>query len=43
MAASLEGGRGFVFFGNGPNDIRMPLLEQLTDSIVTAYGWKVGE
>ncbi len=43
MAASLEGGRGFIFFGNGPNDIRMPLFERLTDSIVIAHDWKVGK
>ncbi len=38
--ATMEGGKGIVFFGNGPNDIRIPLLDKLKDNIIKTHGWK---
>ncbi len=36
---TMEGGDGIVFFGNGPNGIRVPILNQLRNSIVESHGW----
>ncbi|MCX2718449.1 serine hydrolase domain-containing protein [Lentiprolixibacter aurantiacus] len=36
---TMEGGNGMVFFGNGPNGIRIPVLDQLRNSIVASHGW----
>ncbi|MDX1315285.1 MAG: hypothetical protein R3356_07260, partial [Eudoraea sp.] len=30
---------GIVFFGNGPNGIRIPILDQFRNSIVKSHGW----
>jgi len=38
--ATMEGGNGMVFFGNGPNSIREPVLEKFKESIIDAYGWR---
>jgi len=38
--ATIEGGNGIVFFGNGPNDIREPVLAMFRESIVDAFGWR---
>lgn len=38
--ATIEGGNGIVFFGNGPNDIREPVLAMFRESIIDAYGWR---
>ena len=37
---SMEGGDGIVFFGNGPNDIRIPILDQFRRSIVESHNWR---
>ncbi len=37
---TMEGGDGIVFFGNGPNDIRIPILDQFRNSIVSSHGWQ---
>ena len=36
---TMEGGDGIVFFGNGPNGIRIPILDQFRNSIVKSHGW----
>ena len=38
--ATKEGGNGIVLFGNGPNDIREPILAMFRESIVDAHGWR---
>ena len=37
--ASMKGGKGIVFFGNGPNGIRIPILDKLRDNIIRTHGW----
>lgn len=39
--ATMQGGKGIVFFGNGPNGIRIPILEKLRDNIIRTHGWKI--
>ncbi len=39
--ATLSGGNGITFFGNGPNSVREPILSQLRESIIKAHGWEV--
>lgn len=36
---SMDEGDGIVFFGNGPNDIRIPILDQFRNSIVKSHNW----
>ncbi|WP_445386433.1 serine hydrolase domain-containing protein [Robiginitalea sp. IMCC44478] len=36
---TMEGGNGIAFFGNGPNNVRMPLLDQFRNSIIKSHGW----
>lgn len=38
--ATKKGGNGIVLFGNGPNDIREPILAMFRESIVDAHGWR---
>ena len=37
--ATMEEGKGIAFFGNGPNSVRIPILEALRDQIVKDYNW----
>jgi len=37
--ATMENGNGIAFFGNGPNQVRIPVLNQLRNSIIRAHGW----
>ncbi|WP_299366668.1 beta-lactamase family protein [Winogradskyella sp.] len=39
--ATMEGGKGIVLFGNGPNNVRVPLLDKFRDHIIKTHGWKV--
>ena len=39
--ATMEDGHGIAFFGNGPNGIRMPILDKLRSSIIEAHGWSL--
>jgi CubicO group peptidase (beta-lactamase class C family) len=39
--ASMEGGNGIAFFGNGGNDQRIPVLNSLRSSIIKSHGWGV--
>ncbi len=38
--ATMKGGNGIAFFGNGPNGIRIPILDQLRNSIIKSHGWE---
>ncbi len=38
--ATMEDGNGIAFFGNGPNNIRIPVLDKLRNSIILAHDWK---
>jgi len=37
--ATMEGGKGIAFFGNGPNGIRIPILKKLRDNIIRTHKW----
>ncbi|WP_181899548.1 serine hydrolase domain-containing protein [Flagellimonas nanhaiensis] len=37
--ATMEGGKGIVLFGNGPNQNRIPVLDLLRDSIFKSLDW----
>jgi len=37
--ATMEGGKGIVIFGNGPNQNRIPVLDLLRDSIFKSLDW----
>lgn len=39
--ATMQSGKGIVFFGNGPNGIRIPVLDKLRDNIIRTHGWKI--
>lgn len=39
--ATMENGKGVVFFGNGPNSIRIPIIDQVRESILIAHDWKL--
>lgn len=38
--ATMEDGNGIAFFGNGPNGVRIPVLDKLRNSIIKAHSWK---
>ena len=38
--ATMEDGNGIAFFGNGPNGVRIPILDKLRNSIIKAQAWK---
>jgi len=40
LYATIKDGKGIVFFGNGPNNIRIPVLDILRDNIIKSHGWK---
>ena len=37
---TMKEGKGIVFFGNGPNGIRVPILDELRSNIIETHGWK---
>ncbi len=37
--ATMEDGKGITFFGNGPNRVRFPVLDQLRNSIIESHEW----
>ncbi len=37
---TMEDGHGIAFFGNGPNGIRIPILDKLRNSIIESHGWR---
>ncbi len=37
--ATMKGGKGIALFGNGPNSIRIPILDQLRDNIIKSHQW----
>lgn len=37
--ATKESGRGIVIFGNGPNGIRLPIIDEVRNAIIDAYDW----
>lgn len=37
--ATMEGGNGIAFFGNGGNTQRIPILNSLRNSIIKSHGW----
>ena len=37
--ATMEDGKGIAFFGNGPNKVRFPVLDQLRNSIIESHDW----
>lgn len=39
--ATKENGRGIVIFGNGPNGIRLPILDEVRSAIIDAYEWSI--
>ena len=39
VAATFEGGNAFAILGNGPNSIRVPLIEMLLRRIIDTHDW----
>lgn len=39
--ATKERGRGIVIFGNGPNGIRLPILDEVRSAIIDAHDWSI--
>ena len=40
LYATMTDGRGFIAFGNGPNSVRMPIINHLRDKIINDYQWR---
>lgn len=41
ISATMENGRGFAIFGNGPNSVRIPVINKFRDQLIQEYGWKI--
>lgn len=39
--ATMQGGNGIAFFGNGGNASRIPILNSLRNSIIRSHGWHI--
>lgn len=39
--ATMKGGKGIVLLGNGPNSIRIPIIDQLRDNIIETHEWNL--
>ncbi len=37
--ATMKDGNGMVFLGNGPNSIRIPIIDKLRDNIIQTHNW----
>ena len=37
--ATMQDGNGIAFFGNGPNNVRIPVLNLFRNSIIKSHGW----
>lgn len=40
ILATMEQGRAIVVFGNGPNNVRIPVINSLKKHVINTLGWK---
>lgn len=38
--ATMQGGNGIAMFGNGPNSIRIPVLDAFLNEVIKEFGWE---